>query len=608
MVSLATHDLMRRLPGGTTLSGESLEVLASLSQTADFAGGSLLVKEGEPAPDWYAVLATGAVQVSRLGVGADDILDHLSAGDVLDPGTPGLPAPCSAAATEPTRCLLVPQSAVSRARASGGHPAGPGPAMFVGRIRELINGPPVTCPTGVSAAEAAAVMNRGGAGSVVVIGGDGMPLGIVTDRDLRTRVLAAGRSPNVLVTSIMSAPLVSVAAQATTFDGLLEMTRRNFHHLGVEDEGRLIGVVSSDDLMWLQGRHPVALGREIDGAVSLADLTPLTARIQSLVGWLHRGGAGVFDIGRVAAELNDRLVRRVVHLVEADLAGEDRGRPPVSYSWLAAGSEGRREQTLKTDQDNGLAYEDPPADLIERAAEYFPVLGERVGAALVGLGFPRCEGGFMASNPEWCQSASAWRTDFGGWMASPKPERVLAACIYFDLRPVAGSPEPGETLWQWVCASAPGQTLFLRYLARAAVERHPPLGLFGRFVVERSGAHKDALDLKARGVFPMTQAMRVLALSLGLRETNTVDRLVAVTQRGIFRSAECRELRDAYEVVSRIRLAHQLDCIAEHRDPDNHVDPQRLSKSDRLLLKEAFRTLGWLQRVLEDRFQTAMIP
>jgi CBS domain-containing protein len=192
-------------------------------------------------------------------------------------------------------------------------------------------------------------------------------------------------------------------------------------------------------------------------------------------------------------------------------------------------------------------------------------------------------------------------------METPEPEALLRASLFFDLRPVAGSDEVGGALWDWVCAQAPSRVLFLRHMAKSALERAVPLGLFGGFVVERSGEHKDRLDLKGRGVFPITQAVRTYALSLGVRETNTLDRLAAAGARGVFAAREVAEVSDAYEVVARLRLAHQLACLDGGRPPDNFIDPRTLGKADRLLLKEAFRTIAWVQRHLEDRFQTSAV-
>jgi CBS domain-containing protein len=478
---------------------------------------------------------------------------------------------------------------------------GAGLSLFVGRVRDLVKGPPLTCRPDTPVAEAARRMSARGAGSILVLADDGGLAGIVTDRDLRSKVVAEELTPATPTSRVMSTPVVTIAADALALDVLLEMMRRNIHHLAVVEAGRLSGVVSGHDLVMLQGAHPVALAREIDQQESVDGLAEAAARIPRVIRRLSDEGAGALDLGRIVAELNDRLVRRALRFAEAAV-GEDGAGPPAGYAWLAAGSEGRREQTLKTDQDNALVYEDPPADRAPAVAAYFAALARVMGDTLPRLGFPPCDGGFMASNPRWCQPVSAWQQHFDGWMATPTPEPLLHASIFFDLRPIGGDLAVGRALWEWVCERAPGAILFLRHMARAAVERTPPLGLFGRFVVERSGANEGRLDLKARGVFPLTQAMRVYALSLGIRETNTAERLREVGARGVLSAGEVAELRDACEVMARIRFRHQLAAVEAGRPPDNFVNPAALGKADRLLLREAFKSVAWLQRYLEERF------
>ena len=603
--------LLNRLPGCARLGADALDALGRATRRERFPAGARLVTEGEPAPDWYCVVESGAVQVSRLGPDGDEILEYLAAGDVLDPGTPGSPAAWSASAVEETRCLLVPQSVVSEHRAgrSAELVIGPGGdlALFVRRVRDLVRRSPVTCPLATPVAEAARLMSEHGVGSVVVGDAGSGPQGIVTDRDLRTRVLAFGLDPSTPVARVMSSPVFSIEGDHSALDALLEMTRRNIHHLGVQSGERLVGVVSSHDLLGLQDAHPVRVAREIESAPDVDALARVAPRVESVVRWLASGGAGPLHIGRLVAELNDRLVRRALALVEVDLEAGGHGRAPVAYSWLVAGSEGRREQTLKTDQDNGLVYRDPPAGAEAASAAYFERLATAMGETLTRLGFPPCPGGFMASNSRWCQPAGVWRRYFSSWMETPQPDPVLRASLFFDLRPIGGEEEVGRTLWEWVCETAPTQTLFLRHMARAALDRHVPLGLFGGFVVERSGIHKDRLDLKARGVFPIAQAMRVYALSLGARSTNTIDRLGVAGERGIFTPAEVGELSEAYQVIARLRLTHQLACLDAGVPPDNFIKPRTLGKTDRLLLKEAFKSVAWLQRGIEERFQTAAV-
>jgi CBS domain-containing protein len=323
-----------------------------------------------------------------------------------------------------------------------------------------------------------------------------------------------------------------------------------------------------------------------------------------VVRWLVAGGSSASEVGRLIAELNDRVVARAAELVERALEAEGHGRPPVPYSWLAAGSEARREQTLRTDQDNGLVYADAAPEMAATAAQYFGRLAARMGAALAALGFPECKGGFMASNPLWCQPETVWRERFASWMENPHPESLVAASVFFDLRPVAGDTATGRALWKWVCSRAPSRTLFLRHLAREALLREPGLGLFGRLRLERTGTHRGRLDLKSRGIFPVTQGVRVCALLLGLEDTHTLDRLRGAAAHGLIGAREAEDLRGAYETVARLRLAHQLCCLDEGVQADNFLDPRRLGRADLLLLKDAFRTIAWFHRFVEDRFLT----
>src|SRR5262245_8647885 len=337
--------MLGRLPGCSRLGPEALAALSAAATTVGLRPGDRLVTEGAPVPDWFALIEQGAVQLSRLDLEADEVLEYLVAGDLFDPGTPGLPAACSATATEPTRCRLVPQSLVARHRgALGVASAGRDPAelvLFVRRISELIKGPPVTCPVGATIAEAAQQMTRRSVGSVVVLSAAGHAVRSAPDRDLRTRVVAKGVPGHTPVETVMSSPVATTEPERLAFDALFEMTRRGIHHLAVAAGGHLLGVVSSHDIMLLQAVHPVVLVREIETATSLDELAATAPRVQSVLEWLAGEGASPFDIGRIIAELNDRVVRRALDLVVAELEAQGAGRPPLPYAWLAAGSEGR---------------------------------------------------------------------------------------------------------------------------------------------------------------------------------------------------------------------------------------------------------------------------
>jgi CBS domain-containing protein len=458
-------------------------------------------------------------------------------------------------------------------------------------------------PADAPVRDAARVMAREGIGSVLVTDAAGAPAGIVTDRDLRTRVLAEGREPGTPLREIMSSPLVTVERDALAFEALLEMTRRGVHHLGVVDGPRLVGVVSSTDVLRLQGTHPVILSSEIEHQGSMDGLKALVPKISELVAVLAREGASPYDIGRIVAELNDRIVQRVLALTHQALDQAGQPRPGVTYAWLALGSEGRREQTLATDQDNALVYGDAgDREASERSAAYFRALGRHAIATLVDLGFPPCPGGWMASNPEWCQPLRAWLGLFDRWIRFPDVN-VLSASICFDLRAVAGDPALAAALWARINEPSADRRLFLSYLAKDCVQRRSALGLFGR--LRRNG--RGLVDIKRYGTFPLVGAARVHALEIGSNLTNTVDRFRALEDRTIFRSSRIEEITQAYLFVMRLRLEHQLEQRAEGVPPDNYIDPARLSRAERLLVKDAFRTIDTMRDEISDRYQTDLI-
>jgi CBS domain-containing protein len=481
-------------------------------------------------------------------------------------------------------------------------------SLFLHRVRDLTKRPPVTCALGVSAIDVARRLSREGVGSVVVVSEEGGPVGIVTDRDLRRKVVAEGREPATTpVSAIMSSPLVTLRPSAFAFEAVLEMTRRRVSHIVLVEEGRLVGVVSSRDFLALQTTHPVTLAREITRAVSLDALVELSGRVTTLVHRLVDEGGTAYDIGQIVAELNDRIVVRVLALAAGALEEGGEEAPPTSYCWLGFGSEARREQTLRTDQDNGLVYEDPPAHLVARAAEYYAKLAAAAIQGLVDVGFPRCPGNFMASNPTWCQPASVWRGYFRRWMKEAGPEHVLAACIYFDLRPLGGALELGSTLAASVRAEAPEHRTFLGYLARDVVTRKLPVTMFGNIAVQRSGPNRGAVDVKGAGGLQLVGAGRLYGLALSLGETNTIDRFRAAGRRGLFKDAETREITDAFQHLMRLRLVHQLEQIARREAPDNYIAPGLLSRADALLLRDAMKTVTRVQAEVRERFATDFV-
>jgi CBS domain-containing protein len=473
------------------------------------------------------------------------------------------------------------------------------------RVAALVREPPVTCGGDTSVKDLAASMTTGAARAVVVLDPGGAPCGIVTDRDLRAKVVALGRDPSLTTArAVMSSPLVTIAVTAFAVEALLEMTQREIHHLVVLDNGKLCGVISSDILVALPAAHPVVLARAIGRAASVPALAELATRAAELVRLLVERGTRAPAIAGIVAEINDRLVRRVLALSEAAVTARRGAGAPLPYCWLLFGSEGRREQTLRTDQDNGLVYADTDD---EAAHAWFQALARETIDGLIAIGFPPCPGGAMASNPLWCRPLEVWKGYFRTWMESPTPQHALAASMYFDARPLAGEMALGTALTDVLRAEAPRYPHLLSTLARDVVDRALPRTLLGGIKGESRGPHRGTVDVKASGGMHLVATARIHALALGLADTNTIARFLGAAAAGIYSASEATEIVEAFEHLLHLRLVAQLDRLAQRAVPDNRVELRRLSRRDALLLRDAFATISRLQADLRERYRTDLM-
>ncbi len=473
-----------------------------------------------------------------------------------------------------------------------------GLSLFRAQVGEMLHRPPVTAPMGRTIQEAAQLMVRHGIGSLLITDPSGEILGIVTDKDLR-KTISVGMDCNAPIETIMSSPVQAVEHRDLCFDALLQMMTRHIHHLAVKREGEVIGVVTSHDIMVMQGKSPMSLFREIMTQRDFEGLYPLSGRIPQVVRSLVEEGAKAGNIARMITVINDMIVDKVLALLLAQL-----GPPPVPFCWLLMGSEGRKEQTFFTDQDNALVYRDPGDEILQRAADvYFQAFTERANGHLIKCGMPPCPGGIMASNPKWRQPFAVWRDYFERWIAVNNPQEVMHAAIFFDFRPCFGEAAYAEELRSHVTTHARRQDVFLRHLAANCLETRPPLSFFRNFIVEKDGEHKNRLDIKTRGIAPLVDFIRVLALQHGIRETNTLGRLDLLLQAQALPMELAKDTREAYEFMLQLRLVHQLETVERGGVPDNHIAPDSLSELERKTLKEAFALIGRAQTHLKEIFR-----
>ncbi len=377
------------------------------------------------------------------------------------------------------------------------------------------------------------------------------------------------------------------------------MARAGIKHLVVIEDERLVGVISERDLFSMQRVGLVNLSKSITAAGSVSEVAARAGDIHLLVAQMVAQGVKVGQITQIITLLNDQIVERVIGIVLA----ESGGAPEIPFSWLAFGSEGRREQTLKTDQDNGILFE-PPAGMDPDAARAVLMpIAERINLALAQCGFPLCTGGIMAMNADCCLSAEEWRARFGRWIDQGTPEHLLKASIYFDFRTIWGPKEPASELREWLIERAASNSRFRKQMAANALQNTPPLGFFRDFRLSGKGAESNTLDLKLNGVAPFIDAARILALAHRVPATNTVERLTDVARTGGLDAGDVAAWIDAYDYIRLLRMRTNDEQAAAGAALTNRIDPAKLNDLDRKILKEAFREAKRLQSKLALDYQ-----
>jgi CBS domain-containing protein len=595
-------------------------------------GSSILHQDG-PASEYLRIVRKGSVKVF-IKSGRDDELsiDTRGEGDTFGflSLVSGDKSRANVVAVEDTTCYLIGKDAVVRLMET--YPAfaeyflvsylnkyidktykeihkrsllygGGDRLLFTTPVGELITREVVTASQDISIRDAAEIMSENKISSLVIMDNAGIPVGVVTDRDLRDKVVSRGRSVLDPVKSIMSVSLIKAEAKDYCFEAILNMIRYNIHHLLVIDNGRLRGVITNHDLMMLQGTSPISIAREIETQQSIEGLVPASTKINKVVELLMKEGAKASNITRIITEINDRLLRKILEITEKKL-----GAPPLNYCWISFGSEGRKEQTFKTDQDNAILYEDPETPEKEAEAKrYFSAFTLLVRDSLLKCGFPPCPADYMASNPQWCQPLKVWKKYFSRWISSPTPEALLKSLIFFDFRPLYGEMRLSEDLRSYLAGSLKGQNIFLAQMAAVITKNRPPLGFFRTFIVEKSGAHKDELDLKINGIAPIVDLARFFALETGIPETSTLERIEVLKNRHPVVKELAEDLTQAFEFITLLRIQHQMDQVKKSLPVDNFINPNILSNLEKKYLKESFHIIAKIQDIITEDYKPGMV-
>ncbi|MBA1203449.1 cyclic nucleotide-binding/CBS domain-containing protein [Pseudomonas capeferrum] len=610
------RDHLHRFPPFDALPLETLDGIAQRVEVSYFKAGSDILEAGAVIRDLHYV-RSGAVEIYRRN---GELYNRLVEGDIF--GQAGLlrsnKVRFPAKALEDSLIYFIPAEVFAELCAqhdafaefveAEGHSRLKSAVEAQGRASELIQ---LKCRVLVSRSlvwvtsdtsvhEAAKVMTEQSVSCVVVMDPEPRPahrmVGIVTDRDLRTRVVAAGRSDSATtIGQIMSVDPVAIEADDSLFEAMLVMLRRNIHHLPVMYKGRTVGLINLSDIIRYESQSSLYLVNRISNQTSVEGLRALLRDLRGTYIRMVREGATAHMIGSAISGIGRAFTQRLLELAEKKL-----GPPPVPYCFMALGSMARDEQLLLTDQDNALVLDDAFDPTLHD--DYFRSLATFVSDGLAACGYSYCKGGIMATNDQWRQPLRVWRGYFNDWIEKPNAATLLNSCIFFDLDGVYGQLELVQELKTLCARKSSANPGFLNAMARIALNRTPPLGFFRTFVVETDGRQKRIINLKGRGTAPLTDLIRIHALACASTAQNSFDRLDAISNTKLMQPEALKHLRYALEFLSMVRIRHQADALEQGMSPDNYIEPERFSTSERHNLKEAFQVLSNAQNFLRFRY------
>lgn len=457
----------------------------------------------------------------------------------------------------------------------------------------------VSCPKNASIQTAARLMSEGKRSAILITNGGDKYEGIVTDRDFREKVVAKSLDVSKPVETIMSSPLVSVSSNALVLEAVLMMVQKGIKHLPVVNPGgKVIGITSNQSLLKAQGQSPVSLISEIRDAGDLEKVLNRQPQISALIKDLVQGGARADHLNRVITMVSDAILLKIINFALNEL-----GPPPAKFVFVVMGSEGRKEQTLKTDQDNAIIYEDVPARSVKEMEKYFLALGTKICGWLNEAGYKYCNGNVMAQNPKWCQPLSVWKGYFRKWIQTPEPMAVMHSTIFFDFVGAYGEMPLTNQLRRYLIELLGDRAgVFFYHLAMNSLKMKPPLGFFRNFVVESRGEHRNTFDIK-KAMTPIVDFARIYALENRVEVTNTQERLHQLFLKDVINEQEYNELTQSYRYLMQLRLVRQVTAITEEqKPPDNYINPQRLTHLEQKLLKEIFTSIEKYQQKISVHY------
>jgi len=473
----------------------------------------------------------------------------------------------------------------------------PEPNTMMQEVRTVMSTDLLSVGPSVSVREVAEAMTNRRVSSAFIVE-DKVLLGIVTDRDLRVRFAARALPPETPVSDIMTRDLVWVEGSETIFAATLLMTQRRFHHLPVKIDGETKGIVTTSDLILSRQNDPVYLVQHISRQQDVESIKELVSGMANLmVQWVN-AGMRAQQVSQILTAISDAITIRLIQLAEQQF-----GPAPVPWCWAGFGSQARAEQLLGADQDNGIIIAN---DATAEQLPWFAQVADFICDGLNSCGYVFCPGGIMAKTDEWRQTLGVWQETVRKWTRSPTPDAVMRVSIFFDIRCVYGDCDLSARLQETMLEQASRNSIFLAALCANALDSKPPLGIFRRFVVDRDGEHRRELDLKKRGVLPVTEIVRLHALAHKIAAVNTDERLKALARAKHITIGNSRNLADALHFLQQLRIKHQCEQILRGETVTNFLNPRDLPKMAREQLRDAFTIIDEAQASIRQTYRAGL--
>ncbi|MBP6759140.1 MAG: CBS domain-containing protein [Flavobacterium sp.] len=461
----------------------------------------------------------------------------------------------------------------------------------------------ISCSATTTAKSIAEMMTKKNVGAILVVE-ETLPIGIITDKDLRNKIVTGEFPITATAAEIMTTPVITYPKKMTITQAQMAMMKSDISHLCITKDGTInskaVGMLSKHDVMVSLGNNPAVLIKAIKRAKKSKHLKPIRARIMQLLqGYLDQN-IPIALTSKIITELNDACIKQVITIELAKMVKP----PPVKFAWLALGSQGRSEQLLQTDQDNALIYEDVPEELETATKKYFQELAANINKGLFEIGYDYCPAEMMASNPKWCLSLSQWKNMIYHWITNTGKTEVLLSFIFFDYSLSYGDSELSNNLSEFIFENVKANPVFYVHLVTGALQSPSPTGFFRQFLLEQDGANKDFFDIKNRALMPLADAARVLILSHSVKSiSNTAERFEKLAEL----EPQNGELYLACSYSYRALLKFRTKQGLLHNDSGQYIALESLSKAEKIKLKSTFKTIKELQDLIAFRFNPSKI-